>query len=156
MIEIEMLSEYEQERGKPMPSLNHSITQSNLIVALKTRYKEQYTVASELSLSLQGKPLTPDICIYPLIKVDLLHDEIKMTVPPLTAIEIVSPTQGMQEFAQKMELYFAAGVKSFWLVQLIMRAVAVYLPDKTQTVFSTGNVIDRTTGIEIPIDEIFP
>jgi len=30
------ISQYELERNKPMPSLNHSIVQSNLIFELKT------------------------------------------------------------------------------------------------------------------------
>ena len=34
------ISDYELERGKPMPSLNHSIIQANAIFELKSHYRE--------------------------------------------------------------------------------------------------------------------
>ena len=37
-------SDYETERGKPMPSINHSVIQANLIVALRLHYGKKYTI----------------------------------------------------------------------------------------------------------------
>ena len=42
---LEKLSEYELERGKPIPSLNHGIIQLNLGSLLKFKYKVEFTVA---------------------------------------------------------------------------------------------------------------
>ena len=36
------ISEYELERGKPMPSTNHSAVQLNMGFELKTRYRDQF------------------------------------------------------------------------------------------------------------------
>ncbi len=36
------LAEYEIERGKPMPSLNHGIIQSNLCFAIQATYRKEY------------------------------------------------------------------------------------------------------------------
>jgi|GEM_PF-3389664 len=46
------LSEYEIERGKPVPSLNHGIIQSNLCFTILAKYRAEYSVISELSVEL--------------------------------------------------------------------------------------------------------
>lgn len=151
----EVISQYEQERGKPMPSRNHSIVQMQLGVEILNRYKKEYSVLSELSLSLQGKGVTPDLCIYPRMTPDWQHDEIKLTVPPLVAIEIASPSQGSEVFEEKMKIYFDAGVKSFWLVRSMEEIITVFTPNQKPHVFSSGMLTDAATGLEISIDAIF-
>ncbi|MBC8042639.1 MAG: Uma2 family endonuclease [Rhizobacter sp.] len=151
----EVISQYEQERGKPMPSINHSFVQTRLIIEIAHRYNKLYSSFSELSLSLQGKGVTPDICIYPRMKPDWQHDEIKLTVPPLVAIEIASPSQGSEVFEEKMKIYFDAGVKSFWLVRPMEEIITIFTPNQKPRVFSSGMLTDAATGLEISIDEIF-
>ena len=51
----ETLSDYERERGKPMPSKNHSVAQFRLIVAL-SRYSSDFSILPELNLKLGGQP----------------------------------------------------------------------------------------------------
>lgn len=69
------VSEYEAERGKPMPSKNHSIIQSNLIFELKLHYRDTYRFLSEISLENPRTVL--DIGIFPPMDFDPLHDETK-------------------------------------------------------------------------------
>jgi len=109
----EPISDYELERGKPMPSLNHSLIQSQLIGILWNQYRKDFTFASELSISLADKPFVPDLCIYPKRKSDWQNDEIRVSEPPLTIIEISSPKQDFEDFERKLKAYFNAGVKSF-------------------------------------------
>lgn len=149
------LSEYEQERGKPMPSLHHSIIQSNLVIALNKRYQKEYSLATELSLQIAGRGYVPDICIYPKLILNWRADIIRMTEMPLTAIEIASPTQGMQEFTEKMAIYFAAGIKSFWLILPMNESLTVFLPEGKPLVFSAGDVTDSATGVSVSLSEIF-
>ena len=47
-MQTEPLSDYERERGKPMPSKAHGYTQSNLIIAL-AEFRTRYTIFSELT-----------------------------------------------------------------------------------------------------------
>jgi Uma2 family endonuclease len=47
-----------------------------------------------------------------------------MTDPPLTVVEILSPNQGMEELISKADAYFEAGVKSCWIVQPLLEAIA--------------------------------
>jgi Uma2 family endonuclease len=149
------LSEYEQERGKPMPSKNHGILQASLIIVLHRYYAKQYRVISELSLDLLGDRLTPDICVYPYTPSNWLHDQTPVTEPPLIAVEIISPSQSVTEMLLKARRYFAGGVQSFWLVEPALQTISVVSPNDTLQTFAAGTVLDTTTGIEIPIAEVF-
>ena len=53
---------YEEERGKPMPSRNHSAVQTNLISEFARQ--RDFRVHSELTLDISGKPVAPDLSVY--------------------------------------------------------------------------------------------
>lgn len=107
------LTQYEIERNKPVPSLNHSLVQGNLLVAVNYRCHKQYTILSEIDLIMPEKPnAVPDIAIYPKLQIDFLEDKTAMSQLPLTTIEILSPSQTEGELVAKAQRYFAAGVKS--------------------------------------------
>ena len=151
------LSEYEIERNKPMPSKNHSIVQSNLIFELQNKYRKTYSIASEIDLIMPEKPNTvPDIAIYPKLKIDFFEDQIGMKEMPLTTIEILSPSQSENELVAKAQRYFDAGVKSCWIVLPIFKAIVVLSAFTKRQVFTENmTLIDPTTGIELPLSEIF-
>lgn len=151
----EPVSEYEQERGKPMPSKFHSLVQINIGTALKMRYRKTHSIHSELSLNLGDRPATPDVSVYLKSDISLERDEIKMTQPPLLIIEILSPTQAQQEVADKIEVLLGSGVKAAWLVQPTINAVSVFLPAQKPKTFTEGIISDGATGIELSIDDIF-
>ncbi|MGI9174544.1 MAG: Uma2 family endonuclease [Rhodothermales bacterium] len=150
----EALSDYERERGKPMPSKNHSFVQFRLVVAL-SRYSADYSILPELSLELDGRTLVPDISVFHKDAPDWRHDEIRVEEAPLLAIEILSPRQAMQDLAEKFEAYFAAGVKACWLVQPMLKTIAVFAPESDVRVHTEGVVKDPETGIEVALEEIF-
>ncbi|WP_461134514.1 Uma2 family endonuclease [Spirosoma lituiforme] len=58
--------------------------------------------------------------------IDVRRDEIRMTVPPLCAIEIISPMQSLQELVDKAKAYFEHGVQSCWLVFPGLRSIYVF------------------------------
>ena len=154
---IEQLSDYERERGKPMPTLNHAYIQKNLLVSLDYRYRKSYTVLSELNLSMPTRPDTvPDVAIYPKLEIDFLNDITSMTEMPLTVIEIVSPSQSDTEILTKFKRYFEAGVKSCWLVMPSFQAISVYSAFGKYHFFREDEtLVDAATGIEMPLNEIF-
>lgn len=95
MEEVDIITreeDYEIDRGKPTPSKNHSRLERRLGVVL-TPYEDRFEIMPELSLELSAGKATPDICLYPKLTFDWLDDEIRVTTPPITAIEILSPTQ---------------------------------------------------------------
>ncbi|MCP4656846.1 MAG: Uma2 family endonuclease [bacterium] len=150
----QIATDYELERGKPMPSRNHSIVQFNLTLAFST-YRSEYSILPELTLELGGPPLTPDISVYPKLSPDWRHDEIKMTKPPLVAVEILSPRQAMDDLVQKAETYFEAGVRSCWIVLPAVKGIAVLVPGEDTTLYSKGELKDPATEITVKVEEIF-
>lgn len=144
-----------------MPSLKHSLIQSEVIFLLKKDNTEKFTIASELSLDFMPKGATPDVCIYPKMDIDMNSEEdvVKMTDPPITTIEILSPTQPLNTVISKIrQIYFTNGVKSSWVIIPSMKAVVLYLPDHDldgYELFKSGEVKDPVTGITLKVDDIF-
>ncbi len=150
----ERLLTYEEERGKPMPSLNHAVTQTNL--SLEFSKHREFRSLQELTLELMpGKWLVPDISVCPRVPLDLRHDIVRLAEPPLLTVEIVSPTQGLEEILEKVEFYLAQGVKSVWLVIPALREVTIFLPDGSQQSFHSGTVRDPATGLTADLDVVF-
>jgi len=113
---------YEEERGKPMPSRNHGRAQTNLIGEFLQQ--RQFSIYSELTLSIGGANYTPDVSVYLSEPADFRHDELSRAEPPLVAVEILSPSQSHQEIVEKAEFYLRNGVKSCWIVSPPLRTVS--------------------------------
>ncbi len=152
--EMLALSDYEIDRNKPMPSLNHAIVQANLI-ALLHQFKN-YRVASELSLDLVDWPSVPDLSIFIKQPLDFKNDLIKVKVAPLCIVEIISPTQSLNELTDKAREYFAHGVKSCWLVLLPLTTICVFSsPDECAFFRADQTLEDTILGISLPLKEVF-
>ncbi|HEX9732065.1 MAG TPA: Uma2 family endonuclease [Thermoanaerobaculia bacterium] len=151
---VQTLSEYELERGKPMPSKNHAAVQGCVIVAL-SRYDEKYSVFPELSLELDGTPYVPDVSVYPRDSLDPLQDTVTTTDPPLLVIEILSPSQPFDDVVKKAASYLKAGVKSCWIVQPAIEGVTVLLPGEKPKFYTGGDVTDAATGITVAVEDVF-
>lgn len=136
------------------PSYHHAYLSSNLIVAL-SRLKN-YSIFSELTLQIDGKDYTPDICLYPKKHINLAsRDILKMTEMPLLAIEVLSPTQGTLEIVDKFAAYFSAGIKSCWLVIPPAQTIVVYSSMEQMKTFNHGELVDDAVSIQLPIAAIF-
>lgn len=150
------LSDYELERGKPMPGFNHSIVQSSLITELNNLLRRTHTITSELNLELDGKKLVPDLAIFPKLTPDMQHDILWVKEAPLTTIEILSPKQDLDSLLEKARLFLAAGVRSCWLVLPAVGTIAVFTgPTAYRSFASDSAVLDEVLGIEIQLAAIF-
>lgn len=150
------LSDYELERGKPMPSLNHSIVQQNIGSGLWNRLRQTHTITSELNLELNGKKMVPDLAIFPKLTPDMQYDVLWVQDFPLTTIEILSPKQDLDSLLEKARLFLAAGVKSCWIVLPAVGTLAVFTGPTTYRSFTNGSaVVDEVLGVEIPLVDIF-
>lgn len=147
------LSEYETERGKPMPSKNHSIIQSNLLVTLAVNYGRQYRFLSEISL--ENPRFVPDIGIFPPMDFDPLHDQTKLNQVPLGVVEIISPSQTQEELVEKAGQYFAVGVQSYWLVNPVFKIIHIlHSLDEYRNVIE-GELTDEKLAISLKMSDIF-
>jgi Uma2 family endonuclease len=147
---------YEQERGKPMPSELHGYVQGKLLSKLDNAYEDTYSFFSELTLSLNNWESVPDIAIYPKRKLNFREDRIQVTAPPLCAIEILSPSQSLQELVSKADKYFSYGVKSCWLVIPSLENVYVFSSTDNYTIFrSHQKLVDPVLSVELELAKIF-
>ena len=153
---LETKSDYEKERNKPIPNKLHSLLQNEITFRLRQSYDNDFDFFPELSLDTTPGS-TPDVCIYPkggkLIRAEITAKESEM---PITAIEILSPSQSLNDLTSKARrLYFPKGVKSVWIVVPEFKAIHVMLPGDVNHYFDSGMLKDPATDIEISIDKIF-
>lgn len=144
---------YEEEREKPMPSANHGAIQANLIIEFAQH--RQYRIYSELALEIGDRFYVPDLSLYHRAALDLRHDTIRRTDPPLLVVEILSPTQGYQEVLDKVAVYFQHGIKSCWMVWPPLRQVTILTPDGSQYPFTEGTITDPIIGITADLTTVF-
>ena len=150
------LSDYETERGKPMPDKNHAIIQSNLLFSLRVTTKERFSVLTEIHLNLPKRDRVPDLAIYEPLVFDPNNNELRMLKPPLCAIEILSEVQSISELLKKSSEYFAAGILSYWLVLPALRTIYVFHSIEDSVVFThKDRLVDKTLNIELDLNEIF-
>lgn len=151
----EQLSDYETERNKPMPNRIHGVIQTDISSLLKSKYSDKYQIPSEVTLDTLP-PSTPDISIFNKKQLRWKEMEAREKEMPITTIEILSPSQTIDDLIGKAyDVYFPAGVKSAWVVVPPLKTVTVLTPDERQMTFSQGEVHDPVTGIQLPVDKIF-
>ncbi|WP_421829439.1 Uma2 family endonuclease [Larkinella sp.] len=157
MDDVIELTEAEILRGKPMPSRNHSILEVRISHLIMEKYEPEFDVLTELDLDLTYGTAIPDICIYPKLKFNWEDDDIiKMTTPPITTIEILSPRQAYEVLASKIrKVYFPSGVQSAWIVMPSVKAIQLFLPDGSVLFYRDNIFNDVTTGIELDLKTVF-
>jgi Uma2 family endonuclease len=151
-----IFSDYEIERGKPMPSKHHAIIQDNLGFHIRLKYGDRFRTLPEISLDLPVRGRVPDLAIYP--SMEYGEEEVKMTRVPLAVVEILSPTQSQSDLKEKRHEYFNAGVQSYWVIFPDLYSVYVYYSSKATDfeVFSKQeNLVDKKLGIELALQDLF-
>lgn len=149
-------TDYETERNKPVPTLNHGMIQLNLGFSLKSRFKGRFTFASEVKLDLDEWGSVPDLIIIPLRKMDIRRDVSQLREAPLCTIEILSPSQNLADLVAKAYEYFERGVQSCWLVIPDLANIYVFSSPEEYQIFRLGEMlIDPKLDISIPVSEVF-
>jgi Uma2 family endonuclease len=147
---------YEQERGKPMPSENHSYIQGEIYFELKTNYGRQFDIFPELSLELATGKAVPDLCIYEKKPRNWKLDTIRRTDAPILAVEILSPKQNFNDITDKIfNIYFPAGVKSAWIILPPAESLMVLTPNGGVKTYHKEEVIDKISGFDVDLNKIF-
>ena len=150
------LSQYEIERGKPMPTLIHGAIQANLIVQLAIKYSNQFRIASEVLLDTQPFGSTPDVILYPSGDLDFQNDPSRRKDAPLLSIEIQSGSQSTKDMTSKLEPYFSFGIKSCWIIVPELKAIIVFDSPYHYNFFHEKEIVkDTVLGIEISVERIF-
>ncbi len=136
-------------------SANHSRLIHRLSVLL-TPYEDQYDIMPELEFELPAGRFKPDVALVTKQAFDWEKDIIRYPTPPITAIEILSPTQSMDSLILKIrDGYFKSGVLSAWLVLPAIRTINLYLPNEAPISFNAGTLHDPAANIKMKIEAIF-
>jgi Uma2 family endonuclease len=113
-------------------------------------------VFSELTLELTEKNYIPDLCIYPVGALNEWEDEIQVTMIPLCVVEILSPTQSLQELLDKAKIYFENGVKSYWLVIPSLKNIYVFDQLQQHKIFQQEDLLeDSILDVQIDLKKVF-
>lgn len=157
-ITLTAVSDYELERGKPMPSKNHARIQKMLLLWLETNASGRFEVLPEVNIPLlTGNYFVPDLALFPpTMTFDMEEDEVKVSEVPLGVVEILSPDQSVQDVVLKARSYFDLGIRSYWLVIPPLRTVHVYHAPQANRAFVAPDALrDEILGIELPLGPIF-
>lgn len=150
------LSDYEIERGKPMPDRNHAIIQGRLVSRLDRAYGDKFSILPEIHLDMPIKDRVPDLAIYEPLLFDPNNNELSMLKPPLCAIEILSEMQNVNVLMKKKREYFNIGILSYWLVLPSLRTIYVFYNINDSVIFSyKDRLVDKKLNIELDLSEIF-
>lgn len=149
----EEISDYELERGKPMPSFAHAMTQRQLTLLL-AEYQD-FLALPELSLDLQGFKPVPDIAVYLKSRIQGRKDSLRISDPPLLAIEILSPKQALSDLFAKSDEYLTHGVEEVWVIIPEIQTITVCKRLGGQQTFISGEVRHGSTGIVVNIEKLF-
>jgi Uma2 family endonuclease len=152
---MEYVLEIEEFQTEDIMSVNHSRTIQRIGSYLE-RYDDMYDILPELEMKLNGKPVKPDVSVYPNLSEDWDTDVIFITEPPIIAVEVLSPKQAISDITDKINnIYFPAGVQSVWIVVPLLQTVTIRTPDGKKITFSEGIIKDPATQIEMPFEQIF-
>jgi Uma2 family endonuclease len=152
-----VLSDYELERGKPMPDFNHSLIQRRLLLCFDRLYEARFTIMPELHVKLLKRERVPDLAVYPpLLSFHPRHNPLVMTKPPLCAIEILSEMQKLSDLMSKNDEYFDAGVLSYWLVLPHLQSIYVFNSADEYDVFTRKDIlVDKILDVKLDLSKIF-
>lgn len=136
-------------------SLNHSRLMYRLSILL-SQFDNRFDIMPELELDLPTGRSKPDLSIFQNLSFDWKEDVIRYTEPPITAIEILSPTQAYDALTSKIwKIYFPANVHSAWIVMPSIQTVQLFLPDQPVQNFTECLFTDPVTDISIDLRALF-
>lgn len=87
-----------------------------------------------------------------------ITSESYLDVAPELVVEVISPGNTWQEMRDKIEEYFAIGVKGVWLVEPERKQVLVYRSPTERTALDENDTLEGEgllEGFSLPLDELF-
>jgi Uma2 family endonuclease len=99
----------------------HSLIQSNIIFALRTKYPHLKTVPELRSQTAATRFRLPDVSVL-----REAPDERFLTAAAFIAIEILSETDRMSAVMEKLHEYEAHGIPNIWVIDPRLRQLSVF------------------------------
>ncbi len=114
-----------EEEDDEMPTRMHGWLQRRFMKLFTTYLVEDTEVFPPVTFKGITQRYTPDISVYPVILPILFADTAADELPPLVAIEIISPGQTIGEMVKKCEGMIASGVEECWIVEPANESITV-------------------------------
>lgn len=145
----------EEFHTEEIMSWNHATVTYRLTKNL-SKYDDRFSIQPEMELELSHGRAKPDISVYPLRKTNWLKDIIRVTEPPLLAIEILSPRQALTDLTDKaIDVLLPSGVPTVWIIIPQFKQLTVITSDQQQAIYTSGEVHDPVTNLTIDLASIF-
>lgn len=112
-----------------------------------------HTSGGDGAYNILGNVIAPDFAYKP----GAMSDDYPDPVPPLWAVEIISPTDKAGDIRSKRNIYLAAGIV-LWEVYEAKQSVDIYVPGQpVRTVTSDGTLDagDALPGFTMPVAQLF-
>ncbi|MGI4872390.1 MAG: Uma2 family endonuclease [Janthinobacterium lividum] len=139
----------------PVWSLNRSRVLRRLMQVLQP-YVGRYDILPGLEFDLLAGRATPTLALLPCLRYNWQADVLRFPLPPITAIEVLSPTQSFDAVVTKIrEVYLASGAKSAWLVLPTVCHIYLFLPGQPPQVFTSGTLHDPAAQVDVALADIF-
>lgn len=159
---------FELERGRvielPSPMKIHGVVCLNIGFELKLHIRKTrlgYATGNDSGVILERDPDTvrgPDLAYYQDAKqFRELHPKYG-EVPPLLAVEVLSPNDRADRMVQKLSDYLRNGVQMVWLVDPETHTVHVYQPNKTPVKLDVSATLTAESvlpGFSCPVANFF-
>ncbi len=147
----------------PVPA-NHGAICVRLIILIggfvqRRRLGEVYDSSTGFRLSADVL-LSPDVSIVskPRLKKILRAPDRFLYGAPDLAVEVLSPSDRMQEIHRKLDLYFEHGTRLIWIVNWKLEQVHMYRPDSIEALTQPNNILsgaEALPGFKCRLDQIF-
>jgi Uma2 family endonuclease len=85
---------------------------------------------------------SPDVAFVRKERLVELDEEGFFPLAPDLAVEVVSPSNTVNEMSRKVQQYLEAGTAIVWVVEPLRRQVAVYTSDPVVRIYRDGDVLD--------------
>jgi Uma2 family endonuclease len=82
-----------------------------------------------------------------------------LLVPPILAVEVLSPGNSGTELDEKLDEYLSAGIEMVWIVNPDKRTIRLYRSNGTMQFFRTADLIENEVslpGFRLVVKDIFP
>ena len=139
---------------KPMPTIDHSILQKRLVVAIDNADSE-FEAFPELRCILQANSVVPDITVIRRDRVPLGNTPVAGA--PDWTIEILSPDQSTTKLIEKIQTCLNEGTQPGWLIDSSEEVIMVFWADRPLAFLRMEDKLPVLEGItlELTVEQVF-
>lgn len=147
------------------PTVSHQDASDELLAQMRTYAKQRrlgkvFSSPIGVRLPTQPVPVQPDVLFVKKEHLSIVTKTYIEGAPDLV-VEILSPSNWTYDRQEKFEVYRAAGVSEYWIVDYRAKSIEVFNLDNGSYVlsgkFTSGQTAASTAlaGFSIPVDEVF-